>query len=279
MNNLPKLALGTWLMGGAKNVDPSNDDQSDISVIRLALDNGINLIDTAQNYAAGRCEELVGRAVKSYPRGSYRILTKQTKDDLSYQGVIDGCKMSLKRLGVDYIDYFVCHAPSTDFDMHEFFKATNKLYKDGLIRHVGVSNFGPKTLQIALEASDLPISLNQVSFSLNDGSILSTGTYKFCVKNNIPIQAFRTLAGLEDNRETITILEAISPKYNLTIQQLVIAYINSYENMHFTIRASNKEHWQDIRDALNIKLEMDDITILKDLHSKRKSVFSKFLEI
>ena len=198
---------GTWLMGGTKEPDPNNDDEKDISIIQLALDNGITLIDTAQNYAAGRCEELVGQAIKDRPRGSYQILTKQAKENLSYQGVIDGCKASLKRLGVDHIDYFVCHAPNANFDTRDFFRAANQLRSDGLIRNVGVSNFGVKFLQIALEASDSPISLNQVSFSLNDDDILSTGTYEFCVKNKIPIQAFRTLAGLKDNKEIADVLK------------------------------------------------------------------------
>ena len=67
MNDLPKLALGTWLMGGAKDPDPANDDAKGIAAINLALDSGISLIDTAQNYAAGRCEEIIGEAIKSRP--------------------------------------------------------------------------------------------------------------------------------------------------------------------------------------------------------------------
>lgn len=279
MSKLPKIALGTWLMGGAKDPDPNNDDQKDISVIHLALVNNITLIDTAQNYAAGKCEELVGRAVKNRPRNSYQILTKQTKENLSYQGVIDGCKASLKRLGVDYIDYFLCHAPNVDFDMRDFFKAANRLYKDGLIRNVGVSNFGTKALQLALDTSELPISLNQVSFSLNDDDILRTGTYDFCVKNKIPIQAFRTLAGLKDNKEIVDVLKTFALKYDLTVQQVALAYINSYKNIHFTVRASSKEHWQQIKDALGVRLKDDDLATLKKLHNGRKGMFGEFLEI
>lgn len=266
-------------MGGTNAPDPNNDDAKDIAVIRLALDTGITLIDTAQSYANGRCEELVGEAVKDRPRDSYQILTKQSKDNLSYQGVMEGCRASLQRLGVDSIDYFVCHAPTAGVDMREFFKASNQLYTDGLIRHVGVSNFGVKSLRIALETADIPISLNQVSFSLNDGDILRTGTYEFCVKNNIPIQAFRTLAKLEDSEEIIETLKTIAHKYDATIQQVALAYINSYENIHFTIRASTSEHWQEVKDALTIQLESSDIAILKDIHQNQRGVFGDFLEV
>ncbi len=279
MPNLPKIALGTWLMGGMKDPDPDNDDERDIRVIRLALDNGISLIDTAQNYANGKAEELVGQAVKGRPRNSYQILIKQNTEKLSFQEVIDGCHASLNRLGVDFIDYFVCHAPNANFDLRDFFRATNRLYKDGLIRNVGVSNFGVKSLQIALDTSDLPISLNQVSFSVNDDDILRTGTYEFCVKNNIPIQAFMTLVNWKDDKEAIGVLETIAPKYNITIQQVALAFINSFENMHFTIRASREEHWQQIKDAMDVQLKNNDIARLKELQHGREGLFGELLEI
>ena len=255
MSNLQQLAIGTWLMGGRMDPEPSNDDEKDVNTIQLALDSGIKLIDTAQIYAAGKCEELVGIAIKDRPRDSYQILTKQARDNLSYQGVIDGCKSSLYRLGLDFIDYFVCHAPTNDFDMRDFFRATNKLYKEGLIRHVGVSNFGVKSLKIALETSERPIRLNQVSFSICDDDILRTGTYDFCLRNNIPIQAFRALARVDEDPEIVRVLESIAPRYGLTIYQLAIAYINSFGNMHFTIRASSSDHWDQIKAAMDIHLE------------------------
>lgn len=277
--SLQKIALGTWLMGGRMEPDPDNDDEKDIATISLALDNGIALIDTAQSYAAGKCEELVGRAIKGRPRESYQLLTKQSKDALNYEAVIEGCKLSLKRLDVDYIDYFLCHAPNPTFDMRDFFRASNQLYKDGLIHHVGVSNFGVKSLEIALKTSDIPISLNQVSFSLNDADILRTGTYDFCIKNNIPIQAFRTLAGLKDDKATLDVLQAIAPKYSVTLEQLALAYLNSYEDMHFTIRASTSQHWRQIKDALGLTLHNDDLASLKELHKDKKGAFGAFLEI
>ena len=76
MSYLQQLAIDTWLMGGRMDPEPSNDDEKDVNTIQLALDSGIKLIDTAQIYAAGKCEELVGIAIKDRPRDSYQILTK-----------------------------------------------------------------------------------------------------------------------------------------------------------------------------------------------------------
>lgn len=273
----PKLALGTWLMGGGKDPDPDNDDNQDISVIRLAIDNGIQLIDTAQNYAAGKCEAIIGQAVATYSRDRYQILTKQRKENLSYDDVIRGCHESLKNLNLEYIDYFVCHAPNTSFDMRDFFRAANKLHREGLIRNIGVSNFGPKLLQLALDSCVLPIALNQVSFSLSDDDVLTTGTYDFCLKNHIPIQAYRTLVNIGQNLEVNSVLTDIAEMYDLTIQQVVIAYLNSYEGLAFTIRASSELHWQEIKNALDVKLSQDDLNKLYQLHKNKQGAYREFL--
>ena len=276
-DTLPKLALGTWMMGD--NRSPNNDEDGDISAIKLALDNGVSLIDTAQMYADGRCEELVGRAIGDRPRDSYQILTKQKASKLSYNNVLNGARASLLRLGVDYIDYFVCHAPNADFDTRDFFLAANQLHKDGLIRHVGVSNFGPKSLQVALDTSDMPISLNQVSFSMVDSDILRTGTYDFCVRHNIPIQAYRVFARLKYSKEVMEMLESIAPRYDVTAYQLALAYINSYDDIHFTIKASSTEHWKQIKAAMTIELKSEDLETLRSLHESKHGDTMAYLTI
>lgn len=276
---LPKLALGTWLMGGTKEPDPNNDDKKDISVIRTAIDSGVTLIDTAQNYADGRCEELVGQAIASYPREKVQVLTKQKRLSLSYDDVIKGCHDSMKRLGVDYLDYFVCHAPNPDFDLTDFFKASNQLYKDGLIKNVGVSNFGVKSLQIAVDTSELPIALNQVSFSINDSDILTTGTYDFCLKHDIPIQAYRPLVDIKKEQDSYDLLVKFAKKMGLTAHQVLIAYLNSYEGISFTVRASTTKHWQEIEAALEITLDSSDLETLKQIHMTKQGAFGHFLDM
>lgn len=276
---LPKLALGTWLMGGTKEPDPNNDDAKDISVIKTAIDSGVTLIDTAQNYANGKCEELVGQAIAGYPRGSVSILTKQKRLCLSYDQVIQGCCDSLKRLGVEHLDYFVCHAPNSDFDLRDFFKASNQLYQDGLIRNVGVSNFGVRSLRIALEATELPIALNQVSFSINDRDILTSGTYDFCVRHGIPIQAYRPVVDIRQEQDSYSLLVKIAQAMGITPHQVLIAYLNSYEGVNFTIRASSVKHWDQIKEALEVRLHPADLEALKKIHMTKRGAFGGYLEI
>lgn len=279
MSDFPKLALGTWLMGGSKVPNPNNNDNKDISIIKQAINSGVFLIDTAQNYADGKCEEIVGKALKDISRKSYRILTKQKKDRLKYQNVIDDCNTSLKRLGVDYVDYFLCHAPNLDFDMKDFFRAANELVKLGKVKNVGVSNFGPKMLQLAIEQSDTPIVVNQVHFALDDDDVLSTGTYDFCRQHNITIQAYRTLADLEENENTLKIIDKIAQKRQLTRHQVAVAYINQYEGLAFTLRASSSNHWTEIKEALDITLKPDEMKVLRDSHKNITGKFKHFLEL
>lgn len=278
-SKLPKLALGTWLMGGTKDPDPNNDDQGDIAVIKTAIDFGITLIDTAQNYADGKCEHLVGQAIAEYPRDQIQLLTKQKRLKLSYQEVIDGCHESLECLDTQCLDYFVCHGPNQDVDMTEFFKASNELHKQGLIKNVGVSNFGVKNLEIAIKVSDVPIALNQVSFSINDSDILTTGTYDFCLRNNIPIQAYRSLVDIKKEPDSYNALTKIAAETGFTTHQVLIAYLNSYAGVNFTIRASTQEHWQQIKDATSITLSPQHIEALKKIHLSKKGSFSHFLEM
>lgn len=266
-------------MGGPKDPDPKNDDAKDIAAIKLAIENGVTLIDTAQNYANGRCEEIVGEAVKDLPRDSFQILTKQNKDRLSYQNVLDDCDASLERLGVDAIDYFLCHAPNIEFDMKEFFRATNELYKKDKIKNVGVSNFGPNMLKIAVEESDTPIVVNQVHFALDDDDVLSTGTYDFCKDHGVAIQAYRTLVDLEVNKAALKVIDEIAQKRNLSRQQVAVAYINSYEGLSFTIKASSNEHWDAIKEALKTTLDAEEIDALRKSHKGMEGGLRHFLEL
>lgn len=173
----------------------------------------------------------------------------------------------------------MCHAPNPDFDLADFFKASNQLYKDGLIRNVGVSNFGVKSLQIAVDTSELPIALNQVSFSINDSDILTSGTYDFCVKHNIPIQAYRPLVDIQKEQDSYDLLLEIAKKMELTPHQASIAYLNSYKGVNFTTRASSTEHWQQIKDALEVTMEPSDVELLKQIHRTKQGAFGHFLEM
>ncbi len=276
--NVPKLALGTYGFGGAKERDPNNDDSKDVEVVKLAIHNGVSLIDTAQVYAEGKSEELIGQATKDLARSSYMVETKQLPGSISYTDTMLGVEASLKRLGVDYIDIFLCHSPDASTDLREFFKATNELHELGKIKHVGVSNFGPKMLKIAMETSDTPIVLNQVNVSPSFDDVFASGTYDFCRENGIEVQAYSVLRRLRENEKTVKVLESIAKHRDKTIEQLAIAFVNSL-GVKMVIKASSQEHWDQVKEALDISLTDQEILKIKDAQKANSSKFGHLLEL
>lgn len=278
----PTLALGTWLMGGQKEADPNNDDAADKRTIRMALDAGVTLIDTAQNYAAGKAESLVGEvlAEPKYRGKPIQVLGKHNRVSVdTKQQVQDEFYASLQRLGVPHIEYYLLHAPPLPgVPIEPFFDATNELVRSGKIKHLGVSNFGPTLLKRAIELSESPIVVNQLSFSPTDRHIIDSGLYELCRDNDIAIQAYRPLAESVGIMSDSKVARAIAEERGISIAQLAIAWICSNEGVALTVRASSSTHWQEIIDASEIVLSEDEITTLMVSLPQQPSVSAIIME-
>lgn len=101
---IPVLGLGTYSMGGGIARDQANDDQRDITAIETAINLGIKHIDTAELYAEGYAEVLVGQAIKDFDRSKLFLASKVQKTHLNSKDIKIAVKDSLKRLGTDYFD-------------------------------------------------------------------------------------------------------------------------------------------------------------------------------
>lgn len=117
--------------------------------MRNALDAGITHFDTAERYSAGHVEELIVQTIHGYDRKKLFITSKVAPNNLHYQSVIDSCKASLKRLQTDYLDLYLIHAPNPEIPIKETMHAFDTLKNNGLIKHIGVSNFTTKHFQEA----------------------------------------------------------------------------------------------------------------------------------
>ncbi|MGE4485157.1 MAG: aldo/keto reductase [Oscillospiraceae bacterium] len=159
--SVSRLSLGTWNFSGAK-VWGEADDKESIRVIQMAVEKGINLIDSAESYGDGRAEEVTGAAVKDR-RDKVVLATKVYSNALRYDEVIAHCEASLKRLDTDYIDLYQIHYPNPDIPLSEPYSAFEKLKKDGKIRLFGACNFGPNCLK---ETESTPLVTNQLPYSL-----------------------------------------------------------------------------------------------------------------
>lgn len=278
----PMLALGTWLLGGQKEADPHNDDAANKRIIRTAIDSGVRLIDTAQNYAAGKAESLVGDvlAEPKYRGRRIQVLGKHSRlkvDD--EQQVQEEFNASLQRLGVPYFDYYLLHAPPLPgTSMEPFFTVANQLVRQGSIKHLGVSNFGPAFLRRAMELSESPLVVNQLSFSPTDRHIIDSGLYELCRDNDITIQAYRPLAESVGMMSNNKVARAIAQERGISIAQLAVAWICSNEGVALTVRASSAAHWQEIIEASEIILSEDEITTLMVTLPRQPSASAVILE-
>lgn len=161
VTKVSKLSLGTWAFSNAP-VWGVCDDRAAVETVHKALDMGINLIDTAEKYGDGQAEIVLGKALKDR-RDKAIVASKVYSDHLHYQGVIDSCEASLRRLNTDYIDILQIHWPNEDISSEDTFEAFDKLKKDGKIRMVSVCNHG---LQCLEHVRDKHIVMNQMPYSL-----------------------------------------------------------------------------------------------------------------
>lgn len=157
-----RIALGTWAIGGW--MWGGTDEEESIRTIHAALDQGINVIDTAPVYGFGRSEEIVGKALaRSGKREQVLIATKVALEwidgkvyrNASKQRIYQEVEDSLRRLQTDYIDIYQVHWPDPLVPIEETAEAINALYKEGKIRAIGVSNYSPEQMERFQQAAPL----------------------------------------------------------------------------------------------------------------------------
>jgi aryl-alcohol dehydrogenase-like predicted oxidoreductase len=171
---ITRLGFGAWAVGGGDwefGWGPQEDEQS-IAAIHRALEHGINWIDTAAGYGFGHSEEIVGRALKGLDQRPF-VFTKcsllegpgrKVVHNLKRDSVLREARASLERLQIDAIDLYQIHWPNPDEDIEEGWSALAELKKQGLVRHIGVSNFDVQQLRRIQQIA--PVETLQPQYSL-----------------------------------------------------------------------------------------------------------------
>ncbi|MBB2178005.1 aldo/keto reductase [Gluconacetobacter tumulicola] len=158
---VPALGMGTWALG-----DSAERRTQEIASLRLGLDLGLRVVDTAEMYGAGRSERLVGEAIAGR-RDEVFLVTKVLPSNASRAGVAASCRASLRRLGTDRIDLYLLHWRGA-VPLGETIGAFERLKREGLIGAWGVSNFDVGDLDdLARVASPDPCAANQILYSLD----------------------------------------------------------------------------------------------------------------
>ena len=183
------IGLGTWPFGGGMG---AMDDQTAIAITRAAIDNGINLIDTAQVY--GESEERLGKALKDGYRDRCFLATKvwrEQDNDYSPAAIYAAMDESLRKLDVDYVDLYQIHHPDPSYPLDQTMEALDRLREQGKTRYIGVSNFWVEHMEEALTTTRL--HTNQPRYNMLDRRI-EAEVLPFCERNGIGIMAHSPLA-------------------------------------------------------------------------------------
>ncbi|MFW6288037.1 MAG: aldo/keto reductase [bacterium] len=194
-----KIALGTWAIGG--NFWGESDDAKSIKTIEVAIDSGINLIDTAPAYGRGHSEKIVGKAIKG-KRDKVVLSTKcgltwenkdaRTVKNLKPESIRKEIDDSLRRLGTDMIDIYFIHWPDKTTPLEDSLGELSRIKDTGKIRFIGVSNFDIELLSKAVEITN--IDCVQPPYSMLDRDI-EKDILPFCRENNIAILSYGSLGG------------------------------------------------------------------------------------
>ncbi|OQP06871.1 aldo/keto reductase [Geobacillus sp. 46C-IIa] len=187
------------------------------SAVRTALEIGYRHIDTAAFYEN---EEGVGQAIREsgIPREQVFVTTKVWNTDQGYETTLKAFDTSLKKLGFDYVDLYLVHWPVKG-KYKETYKALEKLYKDGYVRAIGVSNFQIHHLQDVLADCEIKPMVNQVEYHPR---LTQKELHAFCRENGIQLEAWSPLMRGEILNEP-TIVE-IGKKYGKTPAQVVLRW-------------------------------------------------------
>ncbi len=195
-----EVALGSWLTYGG-----ATEDAAAQACIERAYDLGINFFDTANVYARGKSEEVVGRVLAQYPRESYFLATKvffpmgdgPNDRGLSRKHIFEQCHLSLKRLGTDYIDLYQCHRYDPTTPLEETLTALDDLARQGKILYAGVSEWSAGQIAHAVDyvrgAGLHPIVSNQPYYNLL-GRDIEKEVIPLCEREGIGQVVFSPLA-------------------------------------------------------------------------------------
>lgn len=251
---IPKIGFGTWTIGGREDSDRAGD-ASYLQALRSALELGYTHFDTAEGYANGHAEELLGQAIQSMraPRAALFITSKVSPEHLTYEDVLRCCENSLRRLGMDYLDLYLIHWPKIGMKLEDSFRALNKLVRDGKVRFLGVSNFNLKLLKQSARLSETPLLTNQVSYSIPDRTYRDNGVLEYCQQNDILLTAYSPVK--RRNIKSNPVLKAIARARGVTPEQIALAWLATQPRVITIPMSANPQHQAENFRAGDIILE------------------------
>ncbi|MBV8211009.1 MAG: aldo/keto reductase [Burkholderiaceae bacterium] len=248
---VPALGIGTYRMG-----ESTRTREREIASVQSALDAGIRVIDTAEMYADGGAESVVGAALRGKRRDSAFVVTKVLPSNASRSGVISACERSLQRLQIDRIDLYLLHwrgaAP-----LAETVDAFEHLAARGRIARWGVSNFDVSDMQeVQALASGKRCSANQVYFSVSRRGV-EFDLLPWSNSRGMPLMAYSPFD--EGRLLGDRTLASIGRKHGVGAAQVALAWLLAKPGVIAIPKAGRAEHVRENAVAASLALDADDI--------------------
>jgi diketogulonate reductase-like aldo/keto reductase len=253
--HVPALGQGTWRMGESNRVRAR-----EVAALRLGVELGMSLIDTAEMYGDGGAEEVVAEAIHEQ-RGGVFVVTKVYPHNASREKLPQACERSLKRLRINAIDLYLLHWREQTPPLRETVDAFQHLRAEGKIKRWGVSNFDVDDME---ELSSLQdggrCAANQVLYNLQNREI-EFDLLPWSQTNKIPIMAYSPVGHSGALLRNPT-LKKIAQSHDATPGQIALAWVLRQPNVIAIPKASTESHVRENAASLKIKLTKEDLTDL-----------------
>ena len=239
-DKFPVLGLGTWMMG-----ERTRDAAGEVKALKLGLDLGMSLIDTAEMYGEGGAETVVREAIAGR-RDEVFLVSKVLPQNASRKKTVEACDASLERLGTDRLDLYLLHWRGS-IPLAETLEAFAALQRAGKIRHWGVSNFDTSEMQ---QLGAAPAA-NQVLYNLTRRGI-EWDVLPWCAEHRVCVMAYSPIEQGRILRNRT--LARLARERGCSAAQLALAWVLSRDGVVAIPKAARLEHVRDNRAALDIVL-------------------------
>ncbi|TLU69705.1 aldo/keto reductase [Enterobacter sp. MF024] len=250
---LPAIGQGTWYMG-----EKANQRRQESDALRAGIERGLTLIDTAEMYAEGGAEEVVGEAIKGQ-RDKVFLVSKVYPWNAGGQKGIAACEASLRRLGTDRIDLYLLHWRG-NYPLEETVRLMETLQQQGKISRWGVSNLDYADMhELWQTPGGQACATNQVLYHLASRGI-EYDLLPWCQQQNMPVMAYCPLAQAGRLRTGLMnhpVVNAIAREYNATAAQVLLAWVIRHRGVIAIPKASSIAHVEENAGALEISLSAE----------------------
>ncbi|QCP59815.1 aldo/keto reductase [Pantoea sp. SO10] len=255
---LPAIGQGTWYMG-----ENAALRSQEVGALQAGLDLGLKVIDTAEMYAEGAAEEVVGEALRGR-RDQAWLVSKVYPWNAGEVDAIEACERSLRRLQTDYLDLYLLHWRG-NVPLEETIRAMKSLQQQGKIRHWGVSNFDhDDMLELWQEPGGKSCLTNQVLYHLASRGI-EYDLLPQCQQREMPIMAYCPLAQAGRLRQALfddAHLQQIAQQKGISVAQVLLAWVIRQQGVLAIPKASSVAHVQQNAAALSINLTDEELSII-----------------